>query len=112
MDYREHAINRDWSAESKIDLLRQMMRIRRFEQEALKYYNAGKIGGWLPLDIGQESIATSVRSVMGKDDHSISGYRGLGHGLAAGIEMGPLMAELFGKSNGIAKGKAGAVSSF
>ncbi|RYD50024.1 MAG: pyruvate dehydrogenase (acetyl-transferring) E1 component subunit alpha [Verrucomicrobiaceae bacterium] len=110
MDYREHAINRDWSAEGKIDLLRQMIRIRRFEQMALKYYNAGKIGGWLPLDIGQESIATSVRSVMGKDDHSVSGYRGLGHGLAAGIAMGPMMAELFGKSNGISKGKAGAVS--
>lgn len=112
MDYREHAINRDWSAEGKIDLLRQMIRIRRFEQMALKYYQIGKIGGWLPLDIGQESIATSVRSVMGKNDHSVSGYRGLGHGLAAGLEMGPVMAELFGRSNGISKGKAGAVSYF
>ena len=36
MDFPEHAINRDWSAEGKIDLLRQMMRIRRFEQMALK----------------------------------------------------------------------------
>jgi pyruvate dehydrogenase E1 component alpha subunit len=112
MDYREHAINRDWSAEGRIDLLRQMLRIRRFEQTAMKYYNGGRIGGWLPLDIGQESIATSVRSLMGKNDHSVSGYRGLGHGLAAGISMGPIMAELFGKSNGISKGKAGAVSYF
>lgn len=112
MDYREHAINRDWSAEGKIDLLRQMIRIRRFEQTALKYYNAGMIGGWLPLDIGQESIATSVRSIMGKNDHAISGFRGMGHALAAGIGMGPIMAELFGKLNGVSKGKAGAVSYF
>jgi len=112
MDYREHAINRDWSAEGKIDLLRQMMRIRRFEQTAMKYYTAGRMGGWLPLDIGQESIATSVRSVMGENDHSVSGFRGIGHALAAGIAMGPMMAELFGKLNGVSKGKAGAVSCY
>ncbi|MCW1925609.1 thiamine pyrophosphate-dependent dehydrogenase E1 component subunit alpha [Luteolibacter arcticus] len=112
MDYREHAINRDWSAEDKIDLFRQMLRIRRFEQEAMKYYQGGRIGGWLPLDIGQESIAISVRSVMGMDDHSLSGFRGIGHALAAGIGMGPIMAELFGKLNGVSKGKGGAVSHY
>ncbi|MCW1887158.1 thiamine pyrophosphate-dependent dehydrogenase E1 component subunit alpha [Luteolibacter flavescens] len=112
MEYREHAVNRDWSAEGKIDLLRQMMRIRRFEQQAMKCYIFGEIGGWLPLDIGQESIAVSVRSLLGKDDHTVSGFRGLGHGLAAGIGMNGIMAELFGRSNGISKGKAGAVSCF
>lgn len=112
MEFRDHAINRDWSAEGKIDLFRQMLRIRRFEQMAMKYYNAGRIGGWLPLDIGQESITASVRSVMGKDDQSITGFRGIGHALAAGIGMGPIMAELFGKLNGVSKGKAGAVSYF
>jgi pyruvate dehydrogenase E1 component alpha subunit len=49
---------------------------------------------------------------MGKNDHSVSGFRGLGHALAAGIGMGPIMAELFGKLNGVSKGKAGAVSYF
>ena len=110
MDYREHAINRDWSAEGKIDLLRQMMRIRRFEQRALHFYNAGKIGGWLILSIGQESIAAGVRSLMGPHDHSISGPRGIGHAVAAGMQMGPCMAELFGKTNGCSKGKGGMFS--
>lgn len=110
MDYREHAINRDWSAEGKIDLLRQMIRIRRFEQEALKYYQAGKIGGWLILSIGQESVAAGVRSLMGPQDHSISGPRGIGHAIAAGLSMGPGMAELFGKTNGCSKGKGGMFS--
>ncbi len=112
MDYREHAINQDWSAEGKIDLYRQMMRIRRFEQKALMNYNGGKMGGWLILSIGQESVAASVRSVMGPHDHGISGPRGIGHALAAGMEMGPCMAEFFGKTNGCSKGKAGAFSLF
>jgi len=110
MDYREHAINRDWSAEGKIDLLRQMMRSRRFEQKALSYYQAGKIGGWLILSIGQESVAASVRSLMGPQDHGISGPRGIGHAMVAGMPMGPCMAELFGKANGCSKGKGGMFS--
>jgi pyruvate dehydrogenase E1 component alpha subunit len=110
MEFREHVINRDWSAEGKIDLLRQMLRIRRFEQMALRHYNAGKMGGFLVLDIGQESVATGVRSLMGPRDHSISGPRGLGHALAAGMEMGPCMAELCGNANGCSKGKGGMFS--
>ena len=108
MNYQAHAINRDWSAEGKIDLYRQMMRIRRFEQLALKCYHCGNMGGWMILSIGQESIATSVRALMGPEDHSISGPRGIGHALAAGMEMGACMAELYGRTNGCSKGKAGA----
>jgi len=109
-DYREHPTNRDFTAEAKIDVLRQMIRIRRFEQTALKYYNGGYIGGWLNLSIGQESIAAGVRSLMSGHDHSISGSRGIGHAIAAGVEMGPCMAELFGRTNGCSKGKAGMFS--
>ena len=112
MDYSEHPVNRDWSPEGKIDLYRQMMRIRRFEQMALKFYNAGKMGGWLILSIGQESVAAGVRSMMGPQDHGISGPRGISHALAAGMEMGPCMAEFYGKINGCSKGKAGAFSLF
>lgn len=112
MDYRGHPINRNWSAEGRIDLLRRMIRIRRFEQMALKFYNAGKMGGWLPLDIGQESVTASVRSVMGEHDHSISGFRGIGHAVASGVPMGAIMAELYGRTNGASKGKAGVFSFF
>jgi pyruvate dehydrogenase E1 component alpha subunit len=110
VDCREHPVYRDWSAEGKIDLFRQMMRIRRFEQAALMYYTAGKMGGWLNLGIGQESVAACVRSLLGPEDHSISGPRGLGHALAAGMPMGPCMAELFGKANGCSRGKGGMFS--
>ena len=112
MNYQEHAINRNWSAEGKIDLYRQMVRIRRFEMTAIKYFYFGKMAGWLILGIGQESIAAGVRSLMGPDDHGISGPRGIGHALAAGVEMGPIMAEFYGRTTGCSKGKAGAFSFF
>ncbi len=112
MNYREHNINRNWSAEGKIDLYRQMMRIRMFEKAALKNYMWGKMGGWLILSNGQESVAATVRSLMGPQDHGISGPRGIAHALASGTEMGPCMAEFYGKTNGCSKGKAGAFSLF
>jgi pyruvate dehydrogenase E1 component alpha subunit len=112
MDPTLHAINRDWPDAGKIELLRQMSRIRYFEQRALKSYNFGKMGGWLNLCIGQESIAAVVRSFLGSDDHTISGSRGIGHAIAAGLPMGPCLAEFYGRTNGCSKGKAGMFSHY
>lgn len=112
MNYQQDPINLSWSAAEKVDLYRQMTRIRRFESAALKRYCRGKMAGFLVLSIGQESVAAGLRSLMGPHDHSISGWRGMGHALAAGMEMGPCMAELYGKRNGCSKGKAGAFSFF
>lgn len=111
-DWRQHSVNLNFTPEAKLEVLRTMLRIRRFEQEALKYYQGGRIGGWLILSIGQESIAAGVRSLMGPEDHSISGPRGMGHALAAGMEMSACMAEQFGKVTGCSKGKGGDFSFF
>lgn len=110
MNYREHPINSGFTSEAKVAVLRQMVRMRRFEQEALKSCTIGKMGGFLILTIGQEAVAAGIRSLMGANDHGISGPRGIGHALAAGMEMGPCMAELFGKANGCSKGKGGMFS--
>nr|WP_226895307.1 thiamine pyrophosphate-dependent enzyme [Luteolibacter marinus] len=112
IDFSEHPINRAWDAAGKIELFRLMVRIRRFEQKALWSYSSGRMGGWLILGVGQESVATAVRSLLGPLDHSISGPRGIAHALAAGMEMGPCMAEHFGRVNGCSKGKGGAFSYF
>lgn len=112
MDPTLQDINRDWSDAGKIDLLRQMSRIRYFEQRALNSYSFGKMGGWLNLSIGQESIAAVVRSLFGSDDHTISGSRGIGHAIAAGLPMGPCLAEFYGRTNGCSKGKAGMFSHY
>ena len=97
LDFSGSPINRDLSAERKIAFYRQMSRIRRFEQASLKYYNGGKMGGFLHLYIGQESVAVGTISLRGEHDHIITAYRDHGHALSAGMGMNECMAELFGK---------------
>jgi pyruvate dehydrogenase E1 component alpha subunit len=112
LDFASSPINRALSAEQKVELLRKMIRIRRFEQASLKYYNAGRIGGFLHLYIGQESVAVGTISLCGENDHNITAYRCHGHALASGMNMNECMAELFGKYTGSAKGKGGSMHLF
>ena len=93
---------------TKIAIFETMERIRRLEKSAIREYCLpGQMGGFLVLSTGQESIAATVRAAMSEDDHSISGCRGIGHALAAGIPMASILAELMGRSGGSCKGKGG-----
>lgn len=94
------------------DLYRQMLRIRRFEEEAARLYTERKIGGFLHLYIGQEALAVGASSVMEKQDYVITGYRCHGHYLARGGCPKAGMAELLGKSTGCAKGRGGSMHFF
>jgi pyruvate dehydrogenase E1 component alpha subunit len=106
-DHSLAEINLALTPEAKIHLLREMVRIRAFEIVALQHYQAGRMGGFLILQIGQEAIPVAVRSMMGPQDHSICSLRGMGTALAAGLTMREGMAELFGRATGCAKGKGG-----
>jgi len=110
--YADAAINKQLTDDDKVRLLRELYRIRRFEQTSLKYYNLGKMGGFLHLYSGQEAVAVGTISLLGEDDHVITAYRDHGHALAVGMEMKPLMAELFGKVTGCSKGKGGSMHFF
>src|SRR5688500_8302614 len=68
-----------------IDLYRQMILIRRFEEKAAEVYVAGKIGGFCHLYIGQEAVAVGSISAIGKDDYVIGSYREHGQALAQGM---------------------------
>ena len=105
-------INASLSPEEKIELYRQMMRIRRFEERSLRAYQGKKIGGFLHLYIGQEAVAVGCCSLMGEHDHVITAYRDHGHAIAVGMDTKPLMAELYGKSTGCSKGKGGSMHYF
>jgi len=113
-DFAHTAVNQKLSADDKIELLRDMMRIRRFEQAALKQYNGGKMGGFLHLYIGQEAVAMGTISLVkgNADDHIITAYRDHGHALAVGMGMDECMAELYGKATGCSKGKGGSMHFF
>src|SRR3954452_6896291 len=106
-------INRKLTPDEKKGFLLEMFRIRRFEQTALKYYQmGGRMGGFLHLYIGQESVAVGTISVAGVHDHVITAYRNHGHALAVGMSMDECMAELFGKATGCSKGKGGSMHFF
>src|SRR3984957_1036055 len=108
----EAAINSRLTKEEKVCFLREMFRIRRFEQTSLKYYNLGKMGGFLHLYSGQEAVAVGTISLLGENDHVITAYRDHGHALAVGMSMNECMAELFGKATGCSKGKGGSMHFF
>ena len=112
LDFAGSPINQALSAEDKIELYRKMQRIRRFEQAALKYYTAGKMGGFLHLYIGQESVAVGTLSLCGPNDHNITAYRCHAHALTVGMNMNECMAELYGKASGCSKGKGGSMHFF
>jgi pyruvate dehydrogenase E1 component alpha subunit len=93
-------------------LLHQMALIRRFEERAAEMYALGKIGGFLHLYIGQEAVAVGGTSVLRPDDYVVSSYREHGHALAKGSDPRRAMAELFGRRDGLCKGKGGSMHLF
>src|SRR5438034_1682928 len=93
-------------------LLHEMMLIRRFEEKAAENYALGKIGGFLHLSIGEEAVAVGVTSALRPDDYAISTYREHGHCLAKGADPKRAMAELFGRRDGLSKGKGGSMHLF
>src|SRR4030095_17044220 len=95
-----------------IELYRQMLLIRRFEEKAAEAYSSGKIGGFCHLYIGQEAVAVGSISAIRKDDYVLTSYREHGHAIAKGIKPEAVMAELFGKATGCSKGKGGSMHLF
>jgi pyruvate dehydrogenase E1 component alpha subunit len=89
-----------------------MILIRRFEEKAAENYALGKIGGFLHLSIGEEAVAAGVTAALRTDDYAISTYREHGHCLAKGTDPKRAMAELFGRRDGLSKGKGGSMHLF
>jgi pyruvate dehydrogenase E1 component alpha subunit len=113
LNFAASPINQSLTIERKIELYTQMVRIRRFEQVALaNYQKPGRMGGFLHLYIGQESVAVGTLSLAGEHDHNITAYRCHAHALASGMSMNECMAEMFGKQTGCSKGKGGSMHFF
>ncbi len=94
------------------DLLRDMLRIRRFEEKSAELYSLGKIRGFLHLYIGEEAIAVGAMRVLKPEDSIVATYREHGHALARGISMSAVLAEMFGKENGCSRGRGGSMHLF
>ena len=102
----------DPTAEHRLDLLRGMVRIRRFEEACAELYSASKIRGFVHLYVGEEAVATGVIATLGPDDVVVSTYREHGHALARGVPMDAVMAEMFGKQTGCSRGRGGSMHLF
>jgi len=94
------------------EFLRSMLLQRRFEEKCAEAYALGKIGGFCHLYIGQEAVSTGVMSVLREDDYVITTYRDHGQALARGMSARSVMAELFGRVDGCARGKGGSMHLF
>jgi len=99
---REHALR----------LLREMIRIRRFEEKAAELYTLGKIRGFLHLYIGEEAVAVGAMQAFTPEDAIVATYREHGQALARGIPAGSLMAEMYGKASGCSRGRGGSMHFF
>ena len=95
-----------------IALYKMMFLIRRFEEKAAEMYVRGKITGFSHLYIGEEAVAVGAITELNERDYVISSYRDHGHCIAKGADPSVVMAELFGRSTGISKGKGGSMHLF
>jgi pyruvate dehydrogenase E1 component alpha subunit len=92
--------------------LREMLRIRRFEERCVELYSASQIRGFLHLYIGEEAVAVGVMQALRADDAVVATYREHGHALARGIAARSIMAEMFGHVEGCSGGRGGSMHIF
>ena len=95
--------------EQLLDLYYQMVLIRRVEERGAELYQAGKIGGFMHLYIGQEAVSTGLIAARELRDRVITAYRDHGVAINCGISAKEVMAELLDKATGMSKGKGGSM---
>ncbi|MEQ1883791.1 MAG: pyruvate dehydrogenase (acetyl-transferring) E1 component subunit alpha [Bryobacteraceae bacterium] len=96
----------------QLQLLREMILIRRFEEKCAELYSQTKIRGFMHLYIGEEAVGVGVMQALRPEDAVVSTYREHGHALARGMSGGSIMAEMFGKVEGCSRGRGGSMHLF
>lgn len=98
--------------EPALHLLREMLRIRRFEERCVELYSAGSIRGFMHLYIGEEAVAVGAAQALRPEDAVISTYREHGHALVRGVSASAIMAEMYGRVEGCSRGHGGSMHLF
>ena len=99
----------DARSELKQRLLREMIRIRTIEQTIADLYPEGEMRTPTHFSIGQEAVAVGVCAALRSDDVVYSGHRCHAHYLAKGGDLAGMVAELYGRETGCARGRGGSV---
>jgi TPP-dependent pyruvate/acetoin dehydrogenase alpha subunit len=97
------------SKEKMISFYTQMIKIRKVEEKLMEVFAKGEIPGFIHVCIGQEATPVAVCSHLNDSDYMANTHRGHGHALAKGINTNMFMTELFGRSNGPCRGRAGSM---
>ena len=92
-----------------LNVYRQMLKIRLFEEKTNELYTSAKMPGLAHLYIGEEAIAVGVCEALRQDDYITSTHRGHGHCLAKGAKLDMMFSELLGKVDGYCRGKGGSM---
>lgn len=93
-----------------VEILRQMLRIRHFEENLYQMYLSREVPGMSPhLSVGQEAVAVGICHTLKKQDYLLTTHRGHGHVLAKGANMNRMLAEILGKETGYCHGRGGSM---
>ena len=92
-----------------LEMQRRMLRIRHFDERAAKMVKRGQIPGTVHTSIGQEAQVVGACMALADGDYMTGNHRSHGHPIGKGSPLGPLMAELVGKSGGVCGGKGGSL---
>lgn len=92
-----------------LECFRNMLRIRKVEEQLSKLFADGEIPGFIHLSIGQESVPVGVSRHLRTTDTVAVTHRGHGQALAKGIPLQTFFAEMMGKDTGICRGRAGSM---
>ena len=95
-----------------LSLLRDMIRVRKFEDKCAELYTQEKIRGFLHLYDGEEAIAAGIIPVLEPRDRLVATYREHGHALIRGVPMTTILAEMYGKAEGCSGGRGGSMHLF
>src|SRR5680860_606175 len=99
----------DIPVDVRLDMYELQQVLRQFEKRAYNLFLENLVKGTSHLSLGMEAVATGFGRVLREGDYSFATYRGHAHTLARGAPMGPVMAELLGRENGILGGKGGSM---
>src|SRR5215472_12342607 len=100
------------SAEQLRQFYKDMAFIRRFEERAARAYTEALIGGYCHLNLGEEAAVVGLMAALKPTDYLFTNYREHGYALMRGIDPNKVMAELYGRVDGVSKGWGGSMHMF
>src|SRR6201997_5039180 len=97
------------TSQQQLEAFRRMLRIRLFEEEALRLTESGENFGGMHSSVGEEAAIVGACLALRDDDYITGTHRSHGHPIGKGADLKPLMAELYGKVTGVCRGRGGSM---